>query len=914
MDDKFAGKEDNRTGITDLNAVNLAQILEASPNEIYIFDGETLQIEYANPQAIENLGYSLEQLQQMTALDLKSQLTEEAIKELVAPLINGEKTQINLETIHRRANGSTYPVEVYLQLIQEKSKSRFFAIVIDISERKQTEEYLQNTVAQLETIADNLPGIIYQIQYSNDGTWQCQYVSDNIENFLDISKEKLYEDMSNFVNLIHEEDYANFIELRNRTLKQIAPFFWEGRVITPSNRLVWIQIRSEPKQQADGSIIRNGICLDITSQKQAELALRESEEIFRQFAENIDDVFWMLNGDITELIYISPSFERVWGYSRHELWQDFHNFFLNTIYPEDRATVENATPKKIVGEYDIEYRIIRSDGEIRWVRDRAFPVTNEKGEPYRIAGIAQDITEEKEAQVKIAWNQQLREVIFNEATDALYLIEPETLTIIDCNRRAVELSDAQNKQSLINLEANFLHDKPVVELKKNIEKKGFLNEEILLKTFQNDQFYGDIVWKKITVAEKSIYLVRVTDISERKAFETELQTANESLELTNQELTRATRLKDEFLASMSHELKTPLNTILGMSEGLKEGSFEAINEQQQQAVKTISTSATHLLDLINDILDFAKLQSGKVTLNFTQANIQSLCENSLTFVRQTATQKRIELKTHINTSCSALNVDELRLRQILINLLSNAVKFTPEGGQVTLAVTEDSLREHIIFTVSDTGIGIASEQLHRLFEPFVQLDSQLNRQYSGTGLGLSLVRRLSELHGGNVFVESEVNKGSTFYVKIPYTEVCFISNQDTLSFSSNNITHFNISPLILLINADQASLDTTSSYLEAYGYEIWTVMQEQDLLPSFEKFTPQVIVIDLQTLKSVGEKMIQQMRDIPSLNEVPIIALTADSEEEDILALGANRCLMKPVRMRHLLNEIQRWLPEEFQQ
>jgi len=548
------------------------------------------------------------------------------------------------------------------------------------------------------------------------------------------------------------------------------------------------------------------------------------------------------------------------------------------------------------------------------VRDRAFPVTNEKGEPYRIAGIAQDITEEKEAQAKIAWNQELREVIFNEATDALYLIEPETLTIIDCNRRAVELSDAPNKQSLINLKADFLHEKPVSKLKPILEKKGSWNEETILQTFQDNQFYGDVVWKKITVAEKNLCLVRVTDISERKAFERELQTVNESLELTNQELTRATRLKDEFLASISHELKTPLNTILGMSEGLKEGSFEAINEQQQQAVETISTSAVHLLDLINDILDFSKLQSGKVTLNFTQANIQSLCENSLTFVRQTAAQKQIELKTYINTSCSALNVDELRIRQILINLLNNAVKFTPEGGQVTLTVTEDSLREHIIFTVSDTGIGIASDQIHQLFEPFVQLDSQFNRQYSGTGLGLCLVRHLSELHGGNVFVESELGKGSTFYVKILYTEVCVIANQDTLNFSSDNVAHFNTSPLIALINADQASLDTTASYLEAYGYDVLTVIQQETLLSTLEEVTPQVIVIDLQTLNSVGEKIIQQLRDIPSFNDIPIIALASNRQQEDILALGANRCLTKPVRMRHLLNEIQRWLPEEFRQ
>jgi len=911
MHDKFASNQDNQNK---LNAVNLGQILEASPNEVYIFDGKTLQIEYANPRAIKNTGYLLEELEQMTAVDLKPQLTEEDITQLVAPLINGEETQINFETIHRRADGSTYPVQVYLQLVKDQSQARFLAIVVDMSQQKYAEQSLQEKVEQLESIADNFPGIIYQIHYSNEGRFEFKYLSNNVKKILDISKEKLYENFDNLLHLIHEEDYADFIATINRTLDQLTSFFWEGRVITPSNRLVWIQARSEPKQQIDGSIIRNGICLDITAQKQAELALQKSNLIFRQFAQNIDDVFWMVNSEMTELLYVSPSFEIIWGHPREKILEDRLSFFLNTIHPEDRPAVEKAIPNKKLGEYDIEYRIIRPDGDIRWIHDRAFPIQNEQGDIYRIAGIAQDITEQKNAITEITRNQELREVIFNEASDALYLIDPNTLTVIDCNRRAVELSGAQNKQSLMHLKADCLHKTSFSEIKRVLETQGVWNEEVTLNPFQGNRVFGDVIWKPITVAETTLYLVRLTDISDRKAFEAELQAANESLEITNQQLTRATRLKDEFLASMSHELKTPLNTILGMSEGLKEGAFESINEQQQQAVETICTSATHLLDLINDILDFAKLQSGKVTLNFTQTNIQSLCENSLTFVRQNAYQKKLELKTQINTSCSAINADELRIRQILINLLSNAVKFTPEGGKVTLKVMEDALREHIIFAVSDTGIGIAPEQIDQLFEPFVQLDSQLNRQYSGTGLGLSLVRRLSELHGGNVFVESEVGQGSTFYVKIPYTEVCFVSDQETLTFSSENVTNLTLSPLILLVNADQASLDTTASYLEAYCYQVLKVNQPEELFPTVDEFTPQVIVIDLQTLGEVGENLIQQLQQVSSFKNVPIIALSATDAEESILELGASRCLIKPVRMRYLLNEIQRWLPEEFLQ
>ncbi|MDR9405375.1 MAG: PAS domain-containing protein, partial [Halothece sp. Uz-M2-17] len=682
-----------------------------------------------------------------------------------------------------------------------------------------------------------------------DGTVDVEYISDRAEEILEVSVADLYADFNHFIQLVHHEDRDRFSLLLQNALTDLTPSCWEGRLITPSQRLIWIQVCSQAQQQSDGSVIRYGVLLDITAQKEAEFALQKSEEKFRQFAENIDDIFWMIDPNLNQLFYVSPAYEKIWGYSADSVLENPINF-LENIHPEDRPTVEKVISQPILEKHDTEYRIIRSDGEIRWLRDRAFPVKNQAGEIYRVAGIAQDITEEREAQAEINHNRKLKELIFDQATDALFLIDPTTLKVIDCNRRAVQLSKAESKEALFAQPANHLYKKTRSQIKQLIQEQGVWTEEIIIRALDGQEFWGDVAWTEIKVNELSMYLVRVTDISEQKAFEAELKTANECLELTNQELARATKLKDEFLASMSHEIRTPLNAILGMSEALQEGAFAEINKQQKQAIQTIDTSGRHLLALINDILDLAKIQSGTVTLNFDQVHIKGLCESSFTFIAQLASRKGIELKLNINTTTTCLNTDQLRMRQILINLLSNAVKFTNKGGKVTLTVGEDYYREHIIFSVSDTGIGIAPNQISQLFEPFVQLDSEFNRNHGGTGLGLSLVRRTAELLGGSVSVESEVGKGSTFSVKLPYTDVYFISDEAISNLSDQTLSNFYASSSILVANSDQPTLDTTASYLEASGYEVVAVNTVDHLFATLVDITPQVIVIDLSSFEA----------------------------------------------------------------
>ncbi|MCL1493727.1 MAG: PAS domain-containing sensor histidine kinase [Pseudanabaena sp. Salubria-1] len=271
------------------------------------------------------------------------------------------------------------------------------------------------------------------------------------------------------------------------------------------------------------------------------------------------------------------------------------------------------------------------------------------------------------------------------------------------------------------------------------------------------------------------------DITERKLAEAQLQQ-------TYAELLQATRRKDEFLAAMSHELRTPLNAILGMTEILQEEIYGSINEKQMTALQTIENSGSHLLELINDVLDVAKIESGQVHLEISSISIASLCESSILFIQQQARKKNIQVDRVLPSNLPNIHVDERRIRQALINLLNNAVKFTPTGGQVTLeamypAPYEDNALsntvEHIRLIVRDTGIGISPEDILKLFQPFIQIDSALNRKYEGTGLGLALVKNIVKLHGGEVWVTSEVGVGSCFTIDLPCRDVSH-SNSDRL--------------------------------------------------------------------------------------------------------------------------------------
>ncbi|HAV78526.1 MAG TPA: hypothetical protein DCX53_14350 [Anaerolineae bacterium] len=387
------------------------------------------------------------------------------------------------------------------------------------------------------------------------------------------------------------------------------------------------------------------------------------------------------------------------------------------------------------------------------------------------------------------------------------------------------------------------------------------------------------------------------------------------VEERTQQLKDANRSKDEFLANMSHELRTPLNSILGLSESLLEQTRGPLNEKQEQYIQLISSSGEHLLDVINDILDISKIEAGKFELRPEIISVNEICESSINFVEEMADKKSITLDFQNKRSITSLHADPQRLKQILVNLLSNAVKFTHENGTVSLEVLTNAEGDQIHFTVTDNGVGIAPEDQPRLFKPFTQLDSSLARQQEGTGLGLALILKLAELHGGSIRVESDVGKGSRFTVTLPWnrqeTDQQVQIGSPLKSFADLPVTHNNRG-LILLAEDNESNILTIQEYLADHGYTVVVARNGSDALAMANEFSPSLILMDIQMPEMDGLEAIRRLRaDTRRFSSTPIIALTAlamPGDRELCLEAGANEYMSKPVSLKVLAKTIEKLL------
>ncbi|AFY92157.1 GAF domain-containing protein [Chamaesiphon minutus] len=458
----------------------------------------------------------------------------------------------------------------------------------------------------------------------------------------------------------------------------------------------------------------------------------------------------------------------------------------------------------------------------------------------------------------------------------------------------------------------------------------------------------------LAIHQASLFEKLQQELAERQQAQTQLLESNQQLAVSNQELARATRLKDEFLASMSHELRTPLNAILGLSESLQDGVFGNINERQQKSIITIEKSGKHLLALINDILDLSKIEANKFNLELTEVSVQSLCQNSVLFIKELAHKRQIRLQTQLPEQLKHLHirVDDLRFRQVLINLLSNAVKFTPEGGNITLDIRvglangkteKQAVNEAVVatdadtsidrqssvpvwqiaFSIIDTGIGIAPENMDKLFQSFIQIDSSLSRQYAGTGLGLSLVKRIVEMHGGTVSVQSEINRGSCFTVYLPLEpslEMAFTPSPLPYPIASDPVPDETLvvpsQTSILLVENDEGNIETMTTYLQSRGYTIAVAENGRQAISFLENCTkdltqghpPNIILMDIQMPGMDGFEATKHIRQIPICATIPIIALTALAMPDDrqkCLDAGVDRYLAKPVKLSQLVATIE---------
>ncbi|HUN21884.1 MAG TPA: response regulator [Anaerolineales bacterium] len=387
---------------------------------------------------------------------------------------------------------------------------------------------------------------------------------------------------------------------------------------------------------------------------------------------------------------------------------------------------------------------------------------------------------------------------------------------------------------------------------------------------------------------------------ERKMLAQRVDERTLELSNANHELAQTARMKDEFLASMSHELRTPLTGILGVSEALEEGIYGDLNQEQLDAIKTIEQSGSHLLDLINDVLDVAKIGSGTLQLDITSFSLDEVCSNALNLVRPIAQEKHLKIVYAMDGAVQTLQGDARRVKQILVNLLSNAVKFTEWGGEVGLEVQGDADEQLVRIMVWDNGIGIVEEDQHRLFKPFIQLDGSLSRKHTGTGLGLAIVYNFVQLHGGSIALESQPNVGTRFIVSLPWNPTQ-LSDLVTMPFIS---TAQGYGQRALIIEDSKVAANQFARYLTDLGLSVSIETHGRNAVERVLQNQCDIVILDVLLPDVSGWSVLNRLKADPRTSHIPVIIVSVVRDIAHGISLGAHSYLIKPIKRNELYEAI----------
>ncbi len=647
---------------------------------------------------------------------------------------------------------------------------------------------------------------------------------------------------------------------------------------------------------------------------------------FQQLVENANDIIFMITIE-GRFSYLSPKFYDLVGVDP----QKYINQPISQLaHPDDLPEIDRIMQLQLLNREEVsefEFRLRRHDGSYIWAAaNNSAPIEDESGNLIGFQGIVRDINTRKMAEQDLQHAQERLQFLIATTPAIIHCTSLTADTMATGSHQISFVSE--NVETILGYKAEvimrtrgnwlqWVHPEDRLRMTQlyteTIAQTGQFQAEY---RFLNQQ--GEYQWLysaiKVLVDEdgQPIEAVGYTaDITPRRMAEDQLLTTNEQLLISNAELAHATRLKDEFLANMSHELRTPLNAVLGISEAMLDEVYGPLSQQYRKSIKIIEQSGQHLLELINDILDLAKIEAGKLEIRPSQTSLKYLCESSLNFVRQIALNKNIQLHHHETYGDYCIEVDERRMRQVLINLLSNAVKFTPSGGSVELVAQYDADRQQFRFQVRDTGIGIAAAHLPRLFQPFIQIDSSLNRQFSGTGLGLTLVKRIIDLHNGTIAVDSDDNVGSCFTIVLPICQ----SHPITVTTPIAELNPIKVlhpeAPRILLAEDNAMNIEIMTDYLNAQGYEIIVAKNGIEAIALTATYRPQLILMDIQMPGMDGLEATRQIRQDDQFHHIPIVALTAlamPGDADRCRAAGANDYLAKPVKLKQLATTVERHL------
>ncbi len=590
----------------------------------------------------------------------------------------------------------------------------------------------------------------------------------------------------------------------------------------------------------------------------AERAVSESEKRFRAVVEDQTDLICRFKPDGL-LTFVNEAFCRFHGKRSDELLGT--NFF-QTLSEEDAAVplsyINSLPPDEPVVSFD--HRLHSPDDQIVWHQYRVRRLFEKKGDTREFQAVIQDVTQRKQSEQALRASEEKYRSLVDHIPDVVWTADSNRdLTYISGNVVKVlgyHADELLGGQSWLNR----IHPEDTERVEQAYQKL-FSNGEQFDVEYRSCRKDGEWIWlhsRALATRPRAGVMCAdgiFKDITQRRQSEAAIQQTKDAAEAAN-------LAKSQFLANMSHELRTPLNAIIGFSEILADKTFGELNDRQLKYSHNILNSGRHLLQLINDILDLAKVEAGRVELMRNDFSVAKALAEVQTIVKTLANKKHIQLESKVAEGLPELFADEAKFKQVMYNLLSNAIKFTPDGGKVfvTAAIQNGNAGDSFLqIAVTDTGIGIKADDQERVFKEFEQVDSSYGRQQQGTGLGLALTKRLVEMHGGKIRVESAgvEGKGSTFTFSIPLPKTETEPTQLTDQPDARDAT---IRPLVLVVTNDDAHQQLVGKYLANAGYDVTMVSETAAMVAALKDRRPYAVAID-RKMDGAGQSAEQTKSD-----------------------------------------------------
>jgi len=779
-------------------------LFEQANNSIVILDPDTAQVIACNRQAYEHLGYTHEEFLRKHIPDVDIVSQNEALTGLREVL---ERGYLDFETRQRNKTGEIREMLIHASRIFYQNQYVVLGIGQDITARKQTEEALRQSEAalrehkqKLDQLIATVPVGIYTFRVLPDGSGRFEFMSQRAGEIFGIDPQAALRDSTVVGNVLHPEDRADYLQTSITANQTVQQTVWEGRILV-QDATRWIRVESWPYLQANGDILWHGSLMDVTARRQSEEAVKDHHANLLAILENTEDIICSRDRE-HRLTFFNTAFANIFRrLFKREAAAGLDTFAL---LPEAiQQCLQPIVTRVLAGErYHEEFEWDFGDGDIR-TYEIAFNPIFKDNEVIGYSEFNRDVTVRKLVEQALRASEERYQQMINLSPDAILVHVNDTIVFV--NPAALQLLGFDDMRDLLGQSSiAFVHpeDQPKILERRRLARLGQITSsriDVRIRRSDGSFLHVAITSFMLMYHGQSAIQAILRDISERKRAEEALQQAKEAAEAAN-------RAKSAFLGKISHELRTPLNSILGYAQVLL--SDPAFNSKHREKVEVIERSGQHLLTTINDILDLAKVEAGRVELHPAPLSLSSLLNDIQGMMKMKAEQKGLRFQIIRETGLvEYVEGDAHRLRQILLNLLGNAIKFT-DCGSVTLRVGTPfcdnpehvgaaPLVQPLFFEISDTGVGIAPEELSKLFIPFQQVGSAA-RKAQGTGLGLAISRHLVELMGGTLSVASTIGRGSVFRFEVTLPISQF---SDTSPVSSRFIASGDdVAPTILATN------------------------------------------------------------------------------------------------------------------